>query len=160
MLLVSEGMYGSALALVRLLFEAWIRGLWILRAASDEEVDRAGDDSFPKDFGYLIAQLEKSGGAVEAGMLSAVKAENWTTLNSWTHTGFRQVGARFTASGLGHGYTDEEVLGALEWADGVSLMAVVEFARIAEDNDLGVAALEQMRARFSVGTETRDPSIQ
>lgn len=148
-LLISEGMFGSALALVRLLFEAWIRGLWILRAASDDEVDRAGDDSFPRDFGYLIDKLESAGGAVEAGMLSAVKAENWTALNSWTHTGFRQVGARFTPSGLGSGYKDEEVTSALDWADGVSLMIVVEFARIAEDEGLAMEALEQMRGRFS-----------
>jgi hypothetical protein len=55
--LVGEDLYGSALALVRLQFEAYVRGIWLAQCASDSEVDKAGRDDFPK-IDPIIKSLE------------------------------------------------------------------------------------------------------
>jgi hypothetical protein len=48
LVLVDEGLYGSALALVRLQFEAYVRGTWLAQSASDNEVDKAGRTNFQR----------------------------------------------------------------------------------------------------------------
>jgi len=49
--LVRLGLYGSAFALLRPLFETGVRALWVLGLASDEQVEaigRRGEEPFPK----------------------------------------------------------------------------------------------------------------
>ncbi len=143
-LLLSRGLPGSALALQRLLLEAFVRGVWILRAASDESVDKAGEDNFPNDFGLLVRDIEAAG-VFLPGMLSALKADHWKRLCSFTHTGFQQIGARYTASGLGQNYEDDELINALTFANGISAMTVMEFAGLAGEESIAHEALAQMK---------------
>lgn len=135
-------LYGSARALIRPLLEAYVRGLWLRLAATDDQVDDAGQDRFPNDFGRLIADVEGTG-TVPAGGLGVLKA-NWKRLCSLTHTGYQQLGARLTSEGLGYDYTDSEIVEALVWADWIALMAVVAFATVAENEHLRVAALKRI----------------
>jgi hypothetical protein len=144
--LVHEGLYGSALALIRPLFEAYIRGMWLMHAASDDGIDRAGRDDFPNNINKLVSELEASG---KVGMLSELKKSSWNRLCSFTHTGYQQIGARLTTSGLGYGYQRDELLQALAWADGIAFMTVVAFANMTDNEPLATKALEQMRARAS-----------
>lgn len=144
-LLLSQGLPGSALALQRPLLEAFVRGVWILRAATDESVDRAGNDNFPNDFGLLIREIEAAGVFVP-GMLSDLKADHWKRLCSLTHTGFQQIGARYTASGLGQNYEEDELMSALAFANGISAMTVMEFAGLAGEEPLAHETLAQMKA--------------
>lgn len=141
--LVESGLRGSALALARAAVEAWVRGMWLLRAATEEEIDDAGRDRFPNNFNRLVADLEGKGG-IEEGMLSGVKNAEWNTLCSYTHTGFQQIGGRLTATGLSDGFTDDEAMYALMWADNVSLMAVGQIAVLAARADVALAALVRM----------------
>ena len=46
LVLIDEGLHGSALALVRLQFEAYVRGTWLAQCAGDNEVDKAGQMNF------------------------------------------------------------------------------------------------------------------
>ena len=69
---------------------------------------------------------------------SAVKNESWKRLCSLTHTGYQQIGARFTPEGLGYAYQESEILYALHWADTFALLVVVAFANLTENKLLAL----------------------
>jgi len=142
-LLMEARLHGSALALVRSMWESLVRGMWLAYAASDEAVDRAGKDKFP-NLGEQIVELEKPG-RLPPGMLSEIKKEQWTRLNSYTHTGFQQIGARLVPGGVGYNYSKEELVWVLQWADMVALSSASSFANLAEDEGLASECLAQMQ---------------
>ena len=111
--LVHATLHGSALALVRSMYEAYIRGMWLMYVATDEDIDRAGRDKFPPN-SNIITALEKSP-HFSSNPFSDVKDQSWKRLCSYTHTGYQQIGARLTPQGLGYNYQDSEILEALHW---------------------------------------------
>ena len=130
--LVESGLHGSALALLRPAFESFVRGLWLLLAASDAEVGNASRDDFPNDFfGKIVRDLEQPG-ILDEGKLSWIKGPQWKQLCSYTHTGYQQIGARLTSEGLGYQYQNVELAGALTMADSLCLMCLIHFAGLAE----------------------------
>jgi len=144
-LLVEQTLHASALALMRPMVEAYVRGLWLLNAATDEELDKAGRDEFPIGFfNKLVADLEQPG-RLRPGALSRMKGDTWKRLCSYTHTGYQQIGARLTPDGLGYAYEDVELVDALSVADSIALMSVIELGGLAGSERLRFAALEQMR---------------
>jgi hypothetical protein len=143
--LVHETLHASALALMRPTIEAYVRGLWLRYAATDQELDKAGRDQFANDFfGKIVADLEMPG-RFDHGALSHLKGETWRRLCSYTHTGYQQIGARLTTSGLGYDYEESEILGALALVDSIALMAVIELAGLAKDTRLRLRALDELR---------------
>lgn len=144
--LVHETLHASALALMRPMIEACIRGHWLLYAATDDELDEAGMDRFSNDFfGKIVADLEQPD-RLRPGSLSHMKGDTWKRLCSYTHTGYQQIGARLTPDGLGYQYEDAEILRVLSVADSISLMSTIELANLANDQQLRVSALERMRS--------------
>ena len=125
--LVRQTLHGSALTLIRPLFEAYVRGMWLMHAATNDDIDRAGRDEFPNDFNRLVGELDEKFPSLRP--FSAVKNQSWGRLCSLTHTGYQQIGARFTPQGLGHGYQDSEILQALDWADMFGLLTSARDSR-------------------------------
>ena len=132
--LVRATLHGSSLALIRLMYEAYVRGMWLMYAATDEDIDRAGRDKFPSN-SVIITALEKSP-HFSAHPFSDVKNRSWERLCSFTHTGYQQIGARLTPQGLGYDYQDSEILEALLWADTVALTAAATVAIEAQNDPL------------------------
>jgi hypothetical protein len=143
LVLVDEGLYGSALALIRLQFEAYVRGLWLAQCASDCEVDKAGRDEFPK-IGPTIESLERPG-LLDSALLSTIKGDAWKPLNSLTHTGYQQIGPRLNKDGIGSYFDDNQIRVALNWAEALAILCTVVFAGLAKDDQLALAALERAR---------------
>ena len=132
--LVRATLHGSALALVRLMYEAYVRGMWLMYAATDEDIDRAGRDKFPPN-PVIVTALEKSP-HFSSHPFSDLKNQSWKRLCSYTHTGYQQIGARLTSQGLGYDYQDSEILEALLWADTIALAAVAAVAIEAQNDPL------------------------
>ena len=143
LVLVDEGLYGSALALIRLQFEAYVRGLWLAQCASDSEVDKAGHDEFPK-INSMIESLEKPG-LLDSALLSTIKGGAWKSLNSLTHTGYQQIGSRLNQYGIGPYFDDDQIRVALNWAEALTILCTVAFAGLAKDDQLALSALERAR---------------
>lgn len=143
LVLVDEGLYGSALALIRLQFEAYIRGLWLAQCASEGEVDKASRDKFPAIDG-MIASLEKPG-LLDSAFLSKIKSGAWKRLNSLTHTGNQQIGPRLSKDGIGSYFDDDQIRVALNWAETLAILSAVAFAGLAKDDQLALDALERAR---------------
>ena len=140
--LVRETPHGSALALIRPLFEAYVRGMWLMRAATNDDIDRAGRDQFP-NVSRIVAELDEKFPSVRP--FSAVKDPLWSRWCSLTHTGYQQIGARLTPQDLGYDYEDSEILQALHLADMLRLLVVDAFANLTANEPLAREALDQLR---------------
>jgi hypothetical protein len=139
--LVEHMLYGSALAMQRPLFEAYLRGMWLMHAATETDVDAAGRDEFPRDVNKLLDGVRRAG----ADHLVHIKEQWWSRMCSLTHTGYQQIGARLTAEGLGQAYNETEVSQALAWADGVGLLVVVALSTLAGDQPRAREAVALMQ---------------
>ena len=142
--LVHARLHGSALALVRPMYEAYIRGMWLMYAATVEDIDRAGRDEFPLN-SAIVTALEKSP-HFPSNPFSDVNVQSWKRLCSYTHTGYQQIGARLTPQGLGCNYQDSEILEALLWADMIALAAVAAVAIEAQNDPLAKEVLRKMKS--------------
>jgi hypothetical protein len=142
LLLISRTFFGSAFALVRLLFEAYVRGLWLNRCASAAELELFKAEKLEKNFGVLIEEIEKIDGFKE-GVLSATKLKSWKPMNSYTHSGFMQIARRNTASTIEPNYTEEEVLEALNFSAAIGLLSALEIANLAKNEGLMNSILEK-----------------
>ena len=141
--LVHETLHGSALALMRPMFEAYVRGMWLMYAATNEDIDRAGRDQFPS-YSDIVTGLDQSH-HFSSRPFAAIKHQTWKRLCSWTHTGSQQFLARLTPQGLGYNYQDSEILDALHWADMLTLPVVAAFANLTANEPLAREALGQLR---------------
>jgi hypothetical protein len=152
--LIHKKLFGSALALERPLAEAYVRGLWLHDAASDQQVDDAGRDRFPNDlFGQIVGGLEKAVGESVPIFSSEVFRDFWKQMCSQTHTGWKQIGARLTPNGLDSDYPESQLIAALWWADSIALLSAVALAQLAGRADVA----EQAQVRFVTVTKVELP---
>lgn len=115
-LLVRYKHFGSALALVRLIFESYVRGVWIHQCASDAEVEMFAKDKLKKSFPELLREIEKQDG-FDDGILSSIHLRSWDAMNSFTHTGYKQSVRRNTETSIEPNYSEEEILETLNFAN-------------------------------------------
>lgn len=141
-LLIANDLYGSAMALVRLVFESYIRGCWLAYCATEAQIRKFLDDKLDKEFFELIADIEKHE-AFNAGTLSLVKETSWTVMNSFTHSGFMQIARRNTSTSIVPNYTDEELIDAIETGDSFSLLTAIAIADLAGDEKLAKEVFEE-----------------
>jgi hypothetical protein len=127
--------YGSACALLRPQFEAYVRGVWYHRCANEQDIDKFIKGGEPPLINGLISAVEKLPG-YEEGKLSATKKDVWKTMCGLTHGGSSQVASRNTATGIAAAYTDEQIQGLLVWACKVTLLVSVDFAKLLNNEKL------------------------
>ncbi len=116
--------YGSAFALVRLQFEAYIRGVWLSYCATDQAIEKFKNDKLDVRIGTMISALEKQD-AFNVGVLSNIKNDSLSAMNSFTHAGVLSINRYFSATEIGSNFPPEEIKGTLDFADTFALMAVL-----------------------------------
>jgi uncharacterized protein DUF6988 len=116
-LLKERKLIGSAFALVRPVYDCWLRALWINVVASEQQIEQAARDElkFPPMHkmqvdikpGYFSVPASEVDGFIQ--YLESV----WRILSSYTHSGGRQLARRFTGDQVKPSYTDREIAQAL-----------------------------------------------
>jgi Family of unknown function (DUF6988) len=144
-LLTRAGHYDSARALIRPLFEGYIRGMWLKTGATEHEVDVAGQDRFPT-FARMIETIQLTD-KIHNGRLTELQAAWWGPMCTPTHTGFPRSGTPRTLKDL-RGHQPESMIEALAWADWTVIQAVRGFGIVAGDTKVVQAADEQVRSLF------------
>ena len=141
-LLCAAGMYGSAFALLRVLVEAVVRGVWLHRCASEQEVRKFKEGKVEKKFFELVSDIEAKVPSLESA-LTLYKNAHWSFLNEFTHTGFAQVVRRYdeNVTGTGMFYSDEHIAMAVRTAAIFGHMAYNEVITMSGRTDL----MEKMR---------------
>jgi len=142
-LLVANGLVGSAFALIRVVFESYIRGLWIDLCANEAQLKKFENDKLDVSFGKMIGAVEKTDG-FDSQVLSQVKSCWWSPMNSYTHSGFVAVSRRINRDEISAVYDDSEILEALNFVDTISQLALGYVALLAHDQTLADAVLKKM----------------
>lgn len=144
-LLHSSELYGSMLAMLRVLSEALVRGLWLHECASDAELAKFKKGRLKKTFDDLIRQYEDKMGT-PSGVLFKFKDSAWKQLNDFTHTGFQQVSRRHKPGRVEANYTDQDLISVLEAAGALGLIAAQQLIVIAGRDDLIPKFMDRMSA--------------
>lgn len=145
-LLLKSSLVGSAFSLVRPTLETFVRGLWLLHCASEEEVKNFTKDSIiDKSFGDLIRAIEARPG-YNVGVLSKIKKDAWSAMCSYAHGGYLQAVRRITPGQIRPNYSEGEMLEVINSSDAVAMLAAFEMFSMAKRNDLNIAVLQRMRA--------------
>jgi hypothetical protein len=127
----SSELNGSAFALVRVVFDAYVRALWINKPATAEQIEQASRDElwFPK-MSEMLNQIKqeylaapKEDDTPEEKSTRALADEFFDfleqvrpILNSYTHSGGLQISRRFTEDKVRPNYTDGEIAQMLSFA--------------------------------------------
>lgn len=137
---------GSAFALVRLIFESFVRGVWLKNCATESQLRKFETDKLKLQFWELLEAIE-SLESFRSGMLGRLKEQAWTAMNSYTHTGFQQASRRFGKELIEPTYTDAEVIEVLKISGSFALLSFQQIA--AEGNRLDLA---QEAGELLIGT--------
>jgi hypothetical protein len=135
--LVDHGVLGSAFALFRPQFEAYVRGAWYQLCAAEDELAGFLRGSQPPRIDTLIDQLERKGAFAE-GNLRRMKSETWRNLCDFTHGGAIQVKARNTRDEVVRNYKIEHVAGLLTASATLALLAGTAIAAAVDSDSLAV----------------------
>ncbi|MGR9035159.1 MAG: DUF6988 family protein [Gammaproteobacteria bacterium] len=113
---------GSAFALVRPLFETFVRGAWLRHCATDNEIEKYISDRLVKKFNEIIEEVDSLDGFKD-GMLSGLKKNAWISMNSYTHGGILQASHRTSGSYIEPNFTEEEIVEVIKVSGSFALLA-------------------------------------
>jgi hypothetical protein len=140
--LIEQGLYSSAFALIRPLFESYVRGLWLAHCASDKELDAFSKGGEPPGITKLLAAIEALPSFAD-GRLSNIKAQSWNAMCEFTHTGSLQVQRWNTESSIEQNYPPEELIEALSFSGAIALLSGIGMATLAANELLELKLLER-----------------
>lgn len=144
--LIEEKLFASSFALLRIEFEAYVRGEWLILCASDLVVEAFLRGKEPPKIDCLLADLEMLD-AFNENLLSQIKQHTWKSMCAYTHTGGLHVQRWCTGDGIEANYSRDEVLEVLKFAEIIASLAVIGVARLASDDKLAVRTLEAFKKR-------------
>ena len=125
-ILISTGNLTSATGLVRLQFEALVRAMWLLYAASDIAVDKLmaelTNESAQKAnnlpmLSEMLTKLEGKTPEVAMDALNEFKQYSWKALSSYVHGGIHAINRH------SKGYPVEQLIQLLKISNGLLIMA-------------------------------------
>jgi hypothetical protein len=144
--LAEQPLWGPVYVLIRPLFDATVRAMWLATCATDEELDLFEADklSRKKNFTNLVDELEAKLGH-SGGVLSKLRKSSWSILSDFTHTGFKHVLRRNSESQTGPNYSAQETEQVLRLAAGLGLFAATAMADLAGNRELAATCLARAR---------------
>lgn len=144
--LMEEGFYSTSFALIRLLFEAYLRGLWLKHCASDEKVSSyfRGEEP-PKTMIKEIESIE----AFSDGTLSHIKKENWKAMCDFTHTGGLHLQWWQSQDAIKPIFSPEALEVCLNTAELYGAMASLELIQMSKSGNDGTEVLQLIKKKWS-----------
>ena len=125
-ILCENGIFSSAYALARPMFECYVRASWLQNCATEEQISKIKEkDKFPLNLGQMIEAIEAPDDMPKA--LSNMKSLLIKNLHSYTHGGVQLTARRYSGTDLVHKPDQDEVNGLLRM---LSLIAFLSFVAI------------------------------
>ena len=135
-LLIEHNLHGSVASLVRILFDAYIRGLWLFRCASADDLEYfKKEDDLKKNFEDRIKDIEKRSGDDEM-ILSMIRSKAWSAMCSYTHTGMSQLSRYNSSQAIEQNFKEDEIIEALNFANVFGLLSALWMVSISGNDDL------------------------
>ena len=120
-ILVNKKLFGSAFALIRPFYETYYRALWMLKFASDTEVEgiAKGKFTFP-NMGSKIKELDSIYTGTD--FFEQLKKNSWSAMCDYAHTGQLQLSRRWKEDELEPDYKDGEIIEVIKGTETILLM--------------------------------------
>ncbi len=120
-LLINNKLYGSAFALVRPFYETYYRALWMLKFASDKQIEGIQNNKFDfPNMGSKIKELDSV--YTDTDFFEKIKSNSWNTMCDYAHSGTLQLSRRWTDDELEPNYADGEIIEVLQGTKVILLM--------------------------------------
>jgi hypothetical protein len=144
--LIENRLYASSFALMRLAFEAYVRGIWISLCATDTQINKflTKPNWEPPKINELLSDVEKTHG-FEDKILSYLKNHSWKALCSYTHTGGLHIQRWNTSGGIEPNYLPAEVESILRLSELVGAMSVIGIAELGNKDELAFQVLNKIQ---------------
>ncbi|MGF1697918.1 hypothetical protein L4C54_19845 [Vibrio lamellibrachiae] len=137
---LSNSAYPSASSLLRIIFETYIRGMWLEKCANDMQLDKyINEDKLVSksnkriNFGDMVLEVEATHEL--PAYFSEIKDNIWSGLNSLTHSGSIQLNRNFNGRSIAHCYDDEHINEAIEFSTMIACMSFAELSDLATKTD-------------------------
>lgn len=142
-LLLSNGIYPPAAALLRPLFEGYLRAEWILKSATDSEIEKFAGDKFEKTIKELIKAVDNTIDTTgNTALFGAIYGRLKTQLHGFTHGGVVQASRMFDGKDVGLNYSEDDKLIIVYMAGLMALLA-----------NANINAIQGIENSESVGSE-------
>lgn len=128
--LIDHHRRSSAFALLRPLFDAFWRSLWISFVASDDEIERFRIDRLDPTFETASKRLDEIKGFPP--MFKALKGKSWKTMCSFTHSSGLLTQRYFVDGVIGPAHPDDETIELLHQSGWFALVSGIVLADVTE----------------------------
>lgn len=143
-LLVRNHTYPAAFALIRVIYDTYIRGIWLFKCASDAELERYKHGRLRKTLDQMIRDIERVEG-FDVGVLSDIRSRSWSTMNGFVHSGYEQIARHQTEGTIEPNYDGDEIVEAINFATAIALLSAVAMADLANTPQLAADVLEKIK---------------
>jgi len=144
-ILIESNLPGPALALARPLHETYVRGVWLLNCASDDELDKFLTGKCPKfpELLKAIGDYPETGGK----WIHAITDSNIKAFHDLTHGGVEHILRRVSMNSIEPNYPEEELIRLVQIE--IEIRIAIGANLLALSNDLeGLEMLESMANYF------------
>jgi hypothetical protein len=131
---LNNSAYPSAFALLRVLFETYVRAMWLEKCANSEQLEKyINEDQLVSKtngkifFGDMVLEVEATHELPV--YFSEIKKNIWSGLNSITHSGAVQLHRNFSGSSIQHCYENDHIDEAIEFS---TMIACMSFAALCD----------------------------
>jgi hypothetical protein len=145
--LVALELPGSAAALLRVIWEAYIKGVWLHRCAKEKELEELKHDELDTKFGPMICDIEQLPD-FNCGVLSLAKRANWGPLCSHTHTGYFAISRQLNDNSIESNFSQDEICEMLNFGDSFGRLAALQLARLSNNDALAEKLLAESADTF------------
>jgi uncharacterized protein DUF6988 len=137
--LAEQLLWGPVYALLQCMFDAFVRGVWLARCATEIDLDSfelAGLRGKP--FRDLVEDVEHALGH-SRGVLSKLRTSSWAMFSDFTHAGFEHVRCRKDPGNSLPNYSLAETEQALRLATALGLLSATELAALSGHRRVALA---------------------
>jgi hypothetical protein len=138
LILLEARLPGPAWALARPLFESYIRGFWILRYASDKELEKFNNGK-PPDLPKILRAIGNDNVSGSEWIQNSINA-HWKAFCDLTHGGSEHVKRRNTRTTVEPMYSERELGGLIRNGIEIRMRIAAEWLSLLKDEN----ALEQL----------------
>lgn len=143
-LLAAHHRFASGFALVRVAFDAHIRGEWLRLCATEQQVSFFVANGELKGTGFLISEIEKNPAYPEP-LLSRYKTQEYKLLCDYTHTGGRQIQQWRVTTAIESNYAFDEIMKVIATSQSIALMSLLGIAAMVEDKQAALSIIDKLR---------------
>lgn len=154
-ILLEKGQCGTALALMRPIYDTLFRFLWVFACASEDQVKEIGtSDSFifPND---MMVQIDNQ--LSTDGYFQAIKKAKWKIMCSFTHSGKLQLLGRVSGSHIRPSYTKNQLQEAAHHVD-IALLLIARPFFYVHGAAEGVKAVDTLMKEYGGVMKRRRPT--